>query len=918
MRVSDQMMLGNYVRNLMNKESTLGKLNNQISSGRRISVPSDDPIGTARSMALNTNLKEVEQYTANSNHAVTWLNTADDALSTANSYLQRVYELVVSGSSSDKTTSSLADMADEVDQILDGLVQVSNTTVGNNYIFAGQQVTNPAYSMRTPATGDARDLGAAPIQITSQNNQFKIKLDQETTKTIVLTPGTYDGSSDKTLNDLTVDIQKQLDSAGFNVPVYVKATPDSRIVFYAGTRPPDGTTHSLVLKDGAPIKATGTPRVPNGVPPADQIWLASDANATNDYYTNWTIKVTSGIGMGQTRTVTGYDGALQTATLDSDWMITPDATSVYSIIPPLTGKSTAAGANTITFDPAKSSQIDNFYEGMSITVNSGPGAGETRRIVSYDHTTGVATVDSAWTTPPTASDYLLTPSLDGGVQAATAGTITLAAGASNTDGFYNGSSITVTNAGGSQETRRIVGYDATTKVATLDSNWTLPPTNTSTYSIGDTTLNQLGFYDKANTKELVGSTLTEPILVTGKYPLLGNAQAAAGVNDLTLENTSSADANYYQGWTLSIIGGTGAGQTRTVTAYNGTTKMATMGSNWVTPPDSTSQYALTPPRQGAVAAVNPDQTKIQLSNASAIQDFYKGMPITITSGNGVGQTRTITAYDPATQTATVDKAWDVLPDATSRYSIDSNYYVSSNSKFKITVGLNPTQEISLDGGNYTVKDLANQIQSQIQARGGVYANVHVSATPENQLRFSYLDPTLGDNDNPLSIKLESGSSADILTKIGFNNGVRSETPIPNYEGDQGVSEYEVNIGTRLGINTIGDKVFDSLFQHLNKISQNLRTANTTALSATDLKNLKDDIQKVLLAQGESGSKVNRLEKGLDRLASVKDSVNKMISDVEDTDITQTALDYKAQETAYEAALMIGANILPKTLMDYLK
>lgn len=685
MRVSDRMMIGNYLVNLMNRETALGKLNNQIGSGKRIFVPSDDPIGAVRSMALNSNLNDIKQYTANSNYAVTWLNTADDALATANSYLQRVYELVLGGSSSDKPITSLEDMAAEVDQIRDGLVQVANTTVGNSYIFAGQQVTSPTYAARTPATGDARNLALHPIQIDAANRQFKIKLDQGTTQTITLTPGIYDGTPGKTLNDLAADIQKQLQTVDFDVPIYAKATPDNRIVFYAGAKPPDGATHSLVLKEVA----------------------------------------------------------------------------------------------------------------------------------------------------------------------------------------------------------------------------------------GDSTLSQLGFYNKATTKELVGSTLTEPILVTGMYPLNGDIQGTAGFpNQALLESTGSATDDYYNGWTMTITSGPGAGQSWTVTGYDGATKTATVDSDWAPPPDATSQYSLAPPRQGLVVSSAGNQ--IQLSNASAAADFYKGMPITITDGTGVGQTRTITAYDPVTKTATVDTAWDSPPDATSSYSIDTNYYVTTNSKFKITVGLNPPQEISLDGGNYSVRDLAQQIQTQIQARGGDYANVQVTATPEHQLRFTYIDPTTGDDDNPLSIKLESGSSGDILTKIGFNSGVRSETAIPNYEGDQGISEYEVNTGTLVEVNMLGDQLFDPIFQHLTKISQNLRTGNTAALSTTDIKNLQDDMQRVLLAQGGCGAKVNRLEKGLDRLANVGDSVTKLISDVEDTDITQAAMEYQSMQAAYEAALMIGANILPKSLMDYLK
>lgn len=69
----------------------------------------------------------------------------------------------------------------------------------------------------------------------------------------------------------------------------------------------------------------------------------------------------------------------------------------------------------------------------------------------------------------------------------------------------------------------------------------------------------------------------------------GTAQGG-NVNKITLRAAAPSTNDLYQGQRISIIGGTGRGQTRGVANYNGTTKEATVARNWTTAPDTTSIY----------------------------------------------------------------------------------------------------------------------------------------------------------------------------------------------------------------------------------------------------------------------------------------------------------------------------------------
>lgn len=920
MRVSNKMIYSGFAYNFMKSEEAIHKKTNQVGTGRRITQPSDDPVGTARAMDFRSRSTEIARYIDNSEQAMSWLNCTDDALMTVTNYLQRVRELVIAGSNGSLTLQSRLAYANEIDVIKDGIMQVANTNIDNRFIFGGEKYLDPPYQIRTNVSGDSVNFELDPIEITDRNNMFDVKLDDDKFVRIRLTPNTYDGSKGHTLDDLANDIELQLHFAGFDVPVHVKATPDNRVEFYTGKYPSDGI-HTLVLRDGPAIKEVG--KAMAVMPPllANEIALSPNASGVADYYNGWQIKIIEGAGAGQTRMITDYNpGINNVAQIDADWGIQPDHTSKYQILPPLEGNAAVVtGGNIIDLSPA--SDIPNFYVGMDIEVfNDKMGFYETHRITAYNNLTHQATIDTVLPETPWGATgnvkYRINPHLEGQAVAATVGTNTLQleADASLSDDFYNGASITVTNADGSVETKRIIDYNAATRELTLESNWGTNVSAASSYKISDTTLAQLGLGNRSTTKELLSSKVEPLTKVLAKYPETGTVQGVT-IPDIDLGADTSIDDDFYNNWTIKITEPSGAVYTDRIVDYNGAAHQAVLATLTTVTPGA--KFELTPPLDGDVIGIPAaDQIQFDVANsASQIDDFYVGMPVTITDGQGKSQTRIIQDYDGATGIATLDSAWGNPPPAAgSKYSIDAQSYINANNKFKIKVGNELTQEISLNGGSYNTREFARMIETKIQARGGEYANIKVEATPDNRLRIFHQD----EFDNPLSIKLESGTEADALWILGFTSGISSDTENPNYEGNKGTIEYEISTGMEIQINVVGDKVFDPIFEHLTKISADLKSNNISALSGDDLRNIRLDIDKVLVTQGEIGAKVNRLDKGIDRMKSLDENLTRLLSNVEDVDITKAILELKMQETAYQAALQSAGRIMPMSLLDYLR
>lgn len=77
------------------------------------------------------------------------------------------------------------------------------------------------------------------------------------------------------------------------------------------------------------------------------------------------------------------------------------------------------------------------------------------------------------------------------------------------------------------------------------------------------------------------------------YPeIRQNTAQTGGASSITLDSSASGTDDTYNGYPIHILGGTGFGQVRTISDYNGTTKVATVSSAWDTEPDNTSEFSI--------------------------------------------------------------------------------------------------------------------------------------------------------------------------------------------------------------------------------------------------------------------------------------------------------------------------------------
>lgn len=137
MRVTNNMLIRTMMLNLNSNLARMDKVQQQMATGKKIRVPSDDPIVAARALKFRTDVSEIEQFQKNTSDAMSWLEVTETALANMGDVLQRARELTVQASNGTLTDEDRQKIKAELGQLKQSIVEIGNTTYAGRYIFAG-------------------------------------------------------------------------------------------------------------------------------------------------------------------------------------------------------------------------------------------------------------------------------------------------------------------------------------------------------------------------------------------------------------------------------------------------------------------------------------------------------------------------------------------------------------------------------------------------------------------------------------------------------------------------------------------------------------------------------------------------------------------------------------------------------------
>jgi len=168
MRITNKMMTNNALYNINNNKNLLSNLEQQYSSGKKITKPSDDPIVAVRALKFRTNLSELNQYyEKNIPDALAWMDVTESALNTVNSIITSMNTYCNQGANDYPTAEDRNAIATNLEQLKGQLYQEGNTNYAGRYVFSGyktdtslvfnEATTNLKYEITEPIEADSID-----------------------------------------------------------------------------------------------------------------------------------------------------------------------------------------------------------------------------------------------------------------------------------------------------------------------------------------------------------------------------------------------------------------------------------------------------------------------------------------------------------------------------------------------------------------------------------------------------------------------------------------------------------------------------------------------------------------------------------------------------------------------------------------
>lgn len=136
-RISTATRYAQLVADMKINQYNFNKLTAQLSSGRKITNISDDPIASVNVLNTNRQLGRIETYQQNVDMATSELSALDDFMELARGYLQTAWDKAVQANNQTYGIDSLKAIKTEIDELTKTMVDLANSEYDDNYVFAG-------------------------------------------------------------------------------------------------------------------------------------------------------------------------------------------------------------------------------------------------------------------------------------------------------------------------------------------------------------------------------------------------------------------------------------------------------------------------------------------------------------------------------------------------------------------------------------------------------------------------------------------------------------------------------------------------------------------------------------------------------------------------------------------------------------
>ncbi len=159
LRVTQGLMVQRSLRNIAASQDRIFDLQQRLGTGRKVNTPSDDPIAMHRATATRSSINRNEQFSKNIGNAGPVLVETGATIQTLVDSMHRVRELTLQASTGTQGQPQLDAIAEEMNELLEETVVLSNKQTNGRHIFAGSRSGSPAFSVeRNEVSGDIESV----------------------------------------------------------------------------------------------------------------------------------------------------------------------------------------------------------------------------------------------------------------------------------------------------------------------------------------------------------------------------------------------------------------------------------------------------------------------------------------------------------------------------------------------------------------------------------------------------------------------------------------------------------------------------------------------------------------------------------------------------------------------------------------
>ena len=289
MRISHSTLFEQITNDLLRLNADLNKVTNQITSGKKMTSISDDPVAMSRVLGLRNSGNEILQYQQNMIFGSNMINASETTLEQIQEIVSVAKSIAISHGGPTGTTADQLLAADFVKDLYDQTISLANTQFEGKFIFGGFKTAGYTTAAPTPFTIDP--AGNA-IYNGDQNNNLAVRISQRNTLEVSV------NGQDALMNTNTFTSMKKLEDSlrGLNYTQVtgIEQATDTTVPINGGTTglPDAGTivngTFDVVVTDHTAFPPTVNPAVSITVNIANDLdSIAAQINAIPELTASW-------------------------------------------------------------------------------------------------------------------------------------------------------------------------------------------------------------------------------------------------------------------------------------------------------------------------------------------------------------------------------------------------------------------------------------------------------------------------------------------------------------------------------------------------------------------------------------------------------------------------------------------------------